>query len=120
MQIRVLVAYASFAVAIALARRLVDFGFVALAHHGAFDCGHGDGDHGDERAYDVVVLCPYLPPERRDALIARYGADPRLSALVVLHDGPQGQRVDMRARDPRAHVIDSLRAALATSASAAR
>jgi hypothetical protein len=86
-RMRVLVVHTNFAVGSAIARRLIDADVVALVHAGSVLDGHQDPTR-----YDVILLCPYLPTEQRDDLVAACltGGD---GALVELLDSDQGSRV---------------------------
>jgi hypothetical protein len=85
--LRVLVVHANFAVGSAIARRLIDADVVALAHTGSVL-----GGHQDPRDYHAVLLCPYLPGDERDALLAACLDGPEV-AVVELCDSELGGSV---------------------------
>jgi hypothetical protein len=88
-RLRVLVIHTNFAVGSAIARRLIDADVVALAH--ATSVLDGNQDPG---RYDVVLLCPYLPDEDRDAILeaSMTASDP---TVIELMDSDEGSRVLM-------------------------
>jgi len=86
-RLRVLVVHTNFAVGSAIARRLIDADVVALAHAAAVLDGHQD-----PRRYDIVLLCPYLPEDQRDAILEECLAAPD-GTVVELLDSDEGSRV---------------------------
>src|SRR5437773_4984105 len=86
-RLRVLVVHTNFAVGSAIARRLIDAEVVTLAHAASVLDGNQD-----PRRYDVVLLCPYLPEDQRDALLA-VCAGSVTSAVVELMDSGHGSCV---------------------------
>jgi hypothetical protein len=86
-RLRVLVVHTNFAVGSAISRRLIDADVVALVHAGSVLDGNQDPDR-----YDVVLLCPYLPEDQREELLAvcLTAAD---GTLIELMDSDQGSRV---------------------------
>ena len=85
--LRVLVVHTNFAVGSAIARRLIDADVVALAHSASVLDGNQD-----PRRYDVVLLCPYLPADERDALLETCLAT-RDGTVIELLDSHEGSRV---------------------------
>lgn len=88
-RLRVLVIHTNFAVGSAIARRLIDADVVALAHAASVLDGNQD-----PRRYDVVLLCPYLPEEHRDAVLEASMTAPETTVIELL-DSDQGSRVLM-------------------------
>jgi hypothetical protein len=85
--LRVLVVHTNFAVGSAIARRLIDASVIALSHAGAVLDGHQQPG-----AYHLVMLCPYLPADERDALLAKCLASGE-TAVTELSDSELGSRV---------------------------
>jgi len=88
-RLRVLVIHTNFAVGSAVARRLIDADVVALAHASSVLDGNQD-----PRRYDVVLLCPYLPEEHRDAVLEA-GMSAGDVTVIELLDSDAGSRVLM-------------------------
>jgi hypothetical protein len=88
-RLRVLVIHTNFAVGSAIARRLIDADVVALAHASSVLDGNQD-----PRRYDVVLLCPYLPEEHRDAILEA-GMSAGDVTVIELLDSDAGSRVLM-------------------------
>jgi len=88
-RLRVLVVHTNFAVGSAIARRLIDADVVALAHASSVLDGNQD-----PRRYDVVLLCPYLPEEHREAVLEAGMTAPETTVIELL-DSDQGSRVLM-------------------------
>src|SRR4051794_16799222 len=86
-RLRVLVVHTNFAVGSAIARRLIDADVVALAHAASVLDGNQD-----PRRYDVVLLCPYLPTDQRDAILETCLAT-RDGTVIELLDSHEGSRV---------------------------
>jgi len=86
-RLRVLVVHTNFAVGSAIARRLIDADVVALAHAASVLDGNQD-----PRRYDVVLLCPYLPADQRDAVLETCLAAPH-GTVIELLDSDAGSRI---------------------------
>src|SRR4051812_37120554 len=86
-RLRVLAVHTNFAVGSAIARRLIDAEVIALVHAGAILDGNQDPGR-----YDVVLLCPYLLEEHRDAILGACLAAGD-STLIELLDSDRGSRV---------------------------
>jgi hypothetical protein len=86
-RLRVLVVHTNFAVGSAISRRLIDADVVALVHAGSVLDGNQDPDR-----YDVTLLCPYLPSDQRDDLVAACLASSD-GTLIELMDSEQGSRM---------------------------
>lgn len=106
-RLRVLVVHTNFAVGSAISRRLIDADVIALVHAGSVLDGNQDPS-----LYDVVLLCPYLPVEHREALLdACLGGD---GTLIELMDSDHGSRVLLhRASDGAPTAADTVAEALA-------
>src|SRR4051794_36535863 len=83
----VLVVYVNFAVGAAIGQRLMHSAVVSLATARSVLGGLGrDGTH------DVLVLCPYLRADERQALLAQVEERSRPVAVVeVMHDDETGE-----------------------------
>src|SRR4051812_1986358 len=105
--LRVLVVHTNFAVGSAIARRLIDADVIALVHAGSVLDGNQDPN-----LYDVVLLCPYLPAEHREALLdACLRGD---GTLIELMDSDHGSRVLLhRSSDGSPTAADTVAEALA-------
>jgi hypothetical protein len=98
--LRVLVVHTNFAVGSAIARRLIDASVIALSHAGAVLDGYQQPG-----AYHLVMLCPYLPADERDALLAKCLASGD-TAVTELSDTELGSRVLLhRAGNGAADVV---------------
>ena len=86
-RLRVLVVHTNFAVGSAISRRLIDADVIALVHAGSVLDGNQDPTR-----YDVVLLCPYLPEEHREALLDACLASGD-GTLIELRDSDLGSRV---------------------------
>src|SRR5437763_1521276 len=84
-RLRVLAVHTNFAVGSAIARRLIDAEVVALAHSNSVLDGNQD-----PRAYDVVLLCPYLPDDERQALLETC-LPPPAGTVIDLRDSEEGR-----------------------------
>ena len=114
-RLRVLAVHTNFAVGSAIARRLIDAEVVALAHSSSVLEGNQDPRH-----YDVVLLCPYLPHDERDALLETCLAAPD-GTVVELLDSDEGSRVLLhRAGTSVAGAADAVAEALALPLEPAR
>jgi hypothetical protein len=114
-RLRVLAVHTNFAVGSAIARRLIDAEVVALAHSNSVLDGNQD-----PRDYDVVLLCPYLPLDERDALLETCLAAPD-GTVIELRDSEEGSHVLLhRAGVAIAGAADTVADALALPLEPAR
>jgi hypothetical protein len=89
-EVRVLVVEASFAVGLALERRLA--GRAVIRRVGGEEVCR---DAPRWEAYDVVILCPYLADEHRARVRAALGAVPPPPVLVLLGDQPASEPLEL-------------------------
>ena len=106
----VLVVHTNFAVANALAQRLMESCLVALVS--AESALAGNQWHG---GYDVVVLCPYLTADERARLLDACAQQDPSPAVLELSDEPEALRPHLRTasvpatrRSSAEHVFSSL------------
>jgi hypothetical protein len=106
--VRVLLVEASFAVGFAVEQRLT--GLACVEHSDGEDLALGARDG---RAFDVVLLCPYVPEDLCARILDRVGPDSPPPSLVVLSDLDDGARADLLNRAPGTPpAVDALIAAL--------
>jgi hypothetical protein len=88
--VRVLVVDAGFAVGAAIERRLR--GVAAVEQTDGHDLISGARDGS---AYDLVVVCPYVPAGVRAPIVANVGSTEPPPALAVIEDVGAGPRVEL-------------------------
>lgn len=89
-ELSVLVVHVNFAVATAVAQRLLELSSVELARPRAAVAHLSAG-----RRYDAVVLCPYMPATDRERVLARCHSNPAPTTSIDLLDTEQGLRVEV-------------------------
>lgn len=89
-EVSVLVVYANFAVATAVAQRLLDHASVELARPRSAMLHLAGG-----RRYDAVVICPYISPTDRERVLDRCHSSAAPTTSIDLLDTEAGLRVDV-------------------------
>jgi hypothetical protein len=88
--VRVLVVDAGFAVGAAIERRLSGVAVVERTDGRDLVSGERDGS-----AFDLVVLCPYVPTRLRAPVVAHICSTRPAPSLVVIDDVAAGPRVEL-------------------------